>query len=48
MIPAEAPTVTLGHRYASELPELAVAWQAVEVPEPRLLVLNESLAGDLA
>ena len=47
MIPAEAPTVTLGHRYASELPELAVAWQAVEVPEPRLLVLNESLAGDL-
>ena len=44
---APAPTVTLGNRFASELPELAVPWRAEEVPDPRLLVLNEPLADDL-
>ena len=39
--------VALEHRFADALPELAVAWQAEEAPEPRLLVLNETLAADL-
>ena len=42
-----ASTVLLDDRFARELPELGVAWQAVEVPEPRLLVLNEPLADEL-
>src|SRR6478752_735328 len=41
---APAPTVTLGHRFADELPELAIPWQAARVAEPRLLALNEPLA----
>jgi uncharacterized protein YdiU (UPF0061 family) len=40
-------TVVLGHRFATELPELALPWQAESAPEPRLLVLNESLALEL-
>jgi uncharacterized protein YdiU (UPF0061 family) len=40
-------TLRLGKRYATELPELAVPWQAEEPPEPRLLVLNEPLATEL-
>ncbi|WP_328353930.1 YdiU family protein [Mycobacterium sp. NBC_00419] len=40
-------TVVLGHRFAADLPELAVHWQAEAAPAPRLLVLNESLATDL-
>ncbi|OBK72456.1 YdiU family protein [Mycobacterium sp. 1274761.0] len=40
-------TVVLGHRFASELPELAVRWQAEAVAQPRLLVLNEPLAAQL-
>jgi uncharacterized protein YdiU (UPF0061 family) len=40
-------TVILGHRFATELPEVALAWQAETTPEPRLLVLNESLAVEL-
>lgn len=44
---APAPTVTLEHRFASELPELAVPWKADQAPEPRLLVLNEPLAVEL-
>jgi uncharacterized protein YdiU (UPF0061 family) len=40
-------TVTFQHRFADELPELAVAWQAEEAPDPRLLVLNEPLAREL-
>lgn len=44
---APAPTVTLGSRFATELPELAVPWQAETAPDPRLLVLNEPLAADL-
>src|SRR5687767_10873940 len=44
-----APTLSaaLQHRFAEELPELAVPWQAEEAPEPRLLLLNEPLAVEL-
>ncbi|MBY3555812.1 protein adenylyltransferase SelO [Modestobacter lapidis] len=42
-----APTVTLGNLFARELPEMALPWQAEEAPEPRLLALNEPLAGAL-
>ncbi|MGY1644379.1 YdiU family protein [Geodermatophilus sp. SYSU D00703] len=44
---APAPTVVLQDRFARELPELAVPWRAEEAPDPRLLVLNEQLAGEL-
>ncbi len=37
----------LGTSFASELPELAVPWRAADVPEARLLVLNEPLATEL-
>jgi uncharacterized protein YdiU (UPF0061 family) len=42
-----APTATLDGRFARELPELALAWQAAEAPEPRLLMLNDALATEL-
>ncbi|WP_307814157.1 protein adenylyltransferase SelO [Nocardioides baculatus] len=42
-----SPTITLGTRYATELADLALPWQAAETPEPELLVLNEALAADL-
>ncbi len=41
------PSVTLSHRFADELGELALPWQAEDAPDPRLLVLNEPLAGEL-
>jgi uncharacterized protein YdiU (UPF0061 family) len=41
------PIITLSSRFATELPELALPWQAAETPEPRLLVLNEALAAEL-
>src|SRR3954468_12845861 len=44
---APESTVALGNRFATELPELAVRWQAESTPAPRLLVLNEPLAADL-
>jgi serine/tyrosine/threonine adenylyltransferase len=44
---APPPTVTLDDRFARELPEMAVRWQAEQAPDPRLLVLNEPLAADL-
>ena len=44
---APETTVALGSRFASELPELAVRWQAQATPAPRLLVLNEPLAVEL-
>lgn len=47
MTPAQAPTLTLDHRFARELPELALPWQAAEAPDPRLLVLDDRLAADL-
>ncbi|BBX07072.1 protein adenylyltransferase SelO [Mycolicibacterium aichiense] len=40
-------TVVLGHRFAAELPEIALRWQAEVAPDPRLLVLNEPLAAEL-
>ncbi len=40
-------TVTLDHRFADRLPELALPWQAAQAPGPQLLVLNEPLATDL-
>jgi serine/tyrosine/threonine adenylyltransferase len=44
---APPQTVVLDDRFARELPEMAVPWQSDEVQEPRLLVLNESLATEL-
>jgi serine/tyrosine/threonine adenylyltransferase len=44
---APPPTVVLDDRFARELPELAVPWRAEEAPDPRLLVLDEPLAGEL-
>ena len=40
-------TVRLDDRFARELSELAVPWQAADAPDPRLLVLNEPLAAEL-
>ena len=40
-------TVTLGDHFARELAEMAVPWRAEDVPDPRLLLLNEPLAIDL-
>jgi uncharacterized protein YdiU (UPF0061 family) len=39
--------VTLEGRFARELAEMALPWRAVNVAEPRLLVLNEPLATEL-
>src|SRR3712207_2288321 len=47
MTAAAESTVTFDARFARELSELAVPWQAEEAPEPKLLVLNEGLAGEL-
>ena len=44
---AVPPAVTLGDRFAREFAEMARPWQAEEAPDPRLLVLNESLATEL-
>ena len=44
---AASSSVTLGDRFARELPELAVRWRAEEAPDPRLLVLNDALAAQL-
>jgi uncharacterized protein YdiU (UPF0061 family) len=43
---APAP-VTLDDRFGRELAEMAFPWQAEQVPDPQLLVLNESLAVEL-
>jgi serine/tyrosine/threonine adenylyltransferase len=40
-------TITLGTRFATELPELAVRWTAEPTPQPRLLILNEPLAAEV-
>ena len=40
-------TVTFEHRFADEVPEMAIPWQAEDPPAPRLLVLNERLATEL-
>ncbi|GAB3998711.1 YdiU family protein [Nocardioides marmoraquaticus] len=39
--------MSLSHAYADALPELVVAWEAEESPQPRLVLLNEPLAGEL-
>jgi uncharacterized protein YdiU (UPF0061 family) len=44
---APPPTIALGDRFARELGEMAVPWQAAEVPDARLLALNEPLAVEL-
>jgi uncharacterized protein YdiU (UPF0061 family) len=44
---APVSTVVLGDRFARELPEMAIRWQASAAPDARLLALNESLAGEL-
>ena len=45
MLPA--PTVRLDDRFARELPELAVPWEAADAPAPRLLAVNAPLAAEL-
>ncbi|MDQ1743519.1 MAG: serine/tyrosine/threonine adenylyltransferase, partial [Pseudonocardiales bacterium] len=40
-------TVNLESRFALELGELALPWQAEPAPDPRLLVLNQPLAAEL-
>ena len=47
MTTAQTSIATLQGRFATELPELALPWQAAAVPEPRLLTLNEPLATEL-
>ena len=37
----------LGSRFATELPELAVSWQAETAPAPEVVVLNDALAEEL-
>jgi uncharacterized protein YdiU (UPF0061 family) len=44
---APVSPLTLGNRFAAELPEMAVPWRAEAAPDPRLLVLNEPLAVEL-
>jgi serine/tyrosine/threonine adenylyltransferase len=44
---AAASTVTFESRFATDLAEMGVPWQAEQVPNPRLLVLNEPLAAEL-
>jgi uncharacterized protein YdiU (UPF0061 family) len=44
---APPPTVILDDRFARELGEMALPWQAEAAPDPRLLVLNEPLATEL-
>ncbi|MDP9436472.1 MAG: YdiU family protein [Actinomycetota bacterium] len=40
-------TISLDNRFARELAELALPWQAEDAPAPTLLVLNEALAAEL-
>jgi protein adenylyltransferase len=40
-------TVALHNRFASDLPEMAVSWQAQTFPHPQLLAFNAPLAGEL-
>ena len=47
MTAAAESTVVFEGRFARELAELAVPWQAEEAPEPELLVLNDALATEL-
>ena len=40
-------TLALQSRFAGDLPEMAVRWQAEPAPAPELLALDEQLAGEL-
>jgi serine/tyrosine/threonine adenylyltransferase len=40
-------TFILGDHFARELAEMALPWQAEEVSDPRLLVVNDPLATEL-
>jgi uncharacterized protein YdiU (UPF0061 family) len=44
---APGTPLVLGDRFARELPEMALPWQAETAPDPQLLVLNVGLAGEL-
>ncbi len=44
---ASPAAVAFEARFARDLPELALSWQAEEAPDPRLLVLNRPLAVEL-
>lgn len=41
------PTITFDNDFARNLPEMGLPWQAVELSEPQLLVLNEQLSAEL-
>lgn len=43
----EAVNISLSSDFADAIPEMAVAWEAAAVAQPRLLVLNEPLAKEL-
>ncbi|GAA4120806.1 YdiU family protein [Nocardioides fonticola] len=47
MSPAPTTLAVLQHRFADELPELAVPVRAAAPPQPQLVVLNEPLAREL-
>ncbi|WP_413542604.1 protein adenylyltransferase SelO [Citricoccus nitrophenolicus] len=42
-----ATTLRLDSRFVTDLPELAIPWQAEEAPEPTVVAVNEQLAVDL-
>jgi uncharacterized protein YdiU (UPF0061 family) len=44
---APPPTIALGDQFARAVPEMALPWRAERAPAPRLLVLNDALAGEL-
>ncbi|MDT7695013.1 MAG: serine/tyrosine/threonine adenylyltransferase, partial [Pseudonocardiales bacterium] len=44
---AVRPLFAFENSYVDGLPELSVAWRAARSPAPRLMVLNEELAGEL-
>ena len=44
---AGEPLLGLDHRFVRDLPGLYDPWQAAPAPEPRLVLLNESLAAEL-
>lgn len=47
MTAAAESTITFDGRFARELAEMAVPWQAEEAPEPQLLIFNDALAAEL-